>query len=323
MDTDRLLLDAAERIFADHADKALLDAAERGEFPEDLWSAIVANGFHQLALADSGVELAEAFAVLRLAGRYALPVPLAESLLAMRWLGDAEGLISVGRVVGDRVVDIPWGRRADLLVGVDLARGALVQFASGVGTGDAAPLVKGRNLAGEARDAVQVPEGCDWTSLTEPALGYFALARTAAMAGSLERILELCLQYANEREQFGRPIARFQAIQHNLAVMAQEVAAAGRAADAAIDALHDARFELEVAAAKSRVGEAAGVVAEIAHQVHGAMGYTHEHQLHHFTRRVWAWRDEYGNEAFWQQRLGNHLAALGADRLWDFLATRG
>ena len=53
------------------------------------------------------------------------------------------------------------------------------------------------------------------------------------------------------------------------------------------------------------------------------MGYTHEHTLHHFTRRVWAWRDEFGNESWWQQRLGRHLAVLGAGGLWDFLATRG
>ena len=101
-----------------------------------------------------------------------------------------------------------------------------------------------------------------------------------------------------EREQFGRSISRFQAIQHYLAQMAAEVAAAGRAAQAAAAAaagdLTDERFLLEVAAAKSRVGEAVGYVVETAHQIHGAMGYTYEHQLHHFTRRLWAWRDEYG-----------------------------
>jgi alkylation response protein AidB-like acyl-CoA dehydrogenase len=179
------------------------------------------------------------------------------------------------------------------------------------------------NLAGEPRDVVDIPRHADWMPLTEPAVAYMALARGVATAGCLARILDLSLQYAGEREQFGRPIARFQAIQHNLAIMAGEVAAAGRAADAGVDALGTDRVELEVAAAKARIGEAAGVVAEIAHQVHGAMGYTHEHQLHHFTRRAWAWRDEYGNETLWQQRLGRHLIALGAERVWDFLATNG
>lgn len=323
MATDRLLIDAAERIFADNCDKARLDQAEAGTFPAALWQVITDNGFQQLALADSGVELADAFAVVRQSGRHALPVPLAEALLANRWLGDSAVLTSLGRVDADRVVDIPWGRQAERILGIDFERGAFVQI-PGPGAGTA--VTEGSNLAGEPRDSVALPAGAEWVPLlepVEPALAYLALARSAAMAGALERILELCLQYAGEREQFGRPIGRFQALQHNLAVMAQEVAAAGRAADAGMDAIGGDRFELEVAAAKARVGEAAGIVAEIAHQVHGAMGYTHEHQLHHFTRRVWAWRDEYGNEVFWQARLGSHLAARGADRLWDFLATRG
>jgi alkylation response protein AidB-like acyl-CoA dehydrogenase len=101
------------------------------------------------------------------------------------------------------------------------------------------------------------------------------------------------------------------------------VAAAVRSADAAVDAIDSDRFDLEVAAAKARVGEAAGVCAEIAHQVHGAMGFTHEHQLHHFTRRVWAWRDELGNDTYWRRRLGEHIAGLGPEAVWSFIATRG
>lgn len=321
MDHDNLLVDAAERMFADLCDKSLLDAAERGEFPAALWSTLQENGFHELAMPDSGVELADAFAVVRLSGRHALPLPLAEILLANRWLGSSGRLATIGQVVGDQVIDVPWGRQAEVVLGLDQQRQAIVV----ISRDDSAEqtVVTASNLAGEPRDVLQVPAGADWVALTEPAFAHLALARAVAMAGCLQRLLELSLQYANEREQFGRAIGKFQAIQHNLAVMAAEVAAASRAADAAIDALSGDRFELEVAAAKSRVGEAAGVVAESAHQIHGAMGYTHEHQLHHFTRRVWAWRDEYGNEAFWQQRLGRHLTALGADRLWDFLATRG
>ena len=106
-----------------------------------------------------------------------------------------------------------------------------------------------------------------------------------------------------------------------LAASAAEAAAAGRAADAAADAIGDQRFLMEVAAAKSRVAEAAGLVVEAVHQVHGALGFTYEHQLHHFTRRLWAWRDEYGGQAWWQATLGRHLCDLGADQVWDFLAT--
>jgi len=316
--TDRMFTDAAERIFADLCDKAVLDAAERGEFPTVLWRTLEENGFHQLAMPDSGVALADTFALIGLAGRHALPVPLAEALLANRWLGGSDELVTIGPATDGQVVGAPWARQASRVLGLDADRGAyvLLELAD-------AEVRQAVNLAGEPRDAVPIPSGAEWIPVTEPAFAYLALARAVASAGCQARLLELTLQYANEREQFGRPIARFQAIQHNLAVMAGEVAAAGRAADAAVDALNADRFEFEVAVAKARVGEAAGVVAEIAHQVHGAMGYTHEHQLHHYTRRAWAWRDEYGSETVWQRRLGRHLAAAGADRLWEFLATRG
>jgi acyl-CoA dehydrogenase len=318
MSNDAMIIDAAERMLADRCDKASLDAAERGEFPEALWALLRDGGFHQLAMPDSGVPLADALAVIRVAGRYALPLPLTEIVLANRWLGDSGRLATIGVVRGNAVVAAPWARAAELVLGLDIDRNAWCQVVPEPGA-----VTESVNLAGEPRDALAIPGGVDWVSLTEPAVTLLALGRTVAMAGVLDTCLRLSLQYAGEREQFGRPIGRFQAVQHNLAVMAGEVAAAGRAADAALDAIDGERFELEVAAAKARVGEAAGVVAEIAQQVHGAMGFTHEHRLHHFTRRAWAWRDEYGSETYWQERLGRHLAAQGADALWDFLATRG
>ena len=336
----QVLLDTAARILQDGCTKADLDAAELGEFPGPLWRTFCDQGFHLMALPDSGVELGDAFRVLRVAGRFAAPLPLAEALLANRWLrGPGDGLNVVGRWVGEDAlggrsaapraaeaasagsaqedagvfVEVPWGRAAQSVVGV-AADGRLWAAApSGV--------KPGANLAGEPRDQVGAdavrPLACQ-----EPVLALLALSRVALSAGALERVLEFGVGYVQEREQFGRPLAKFQAVQQMLAATAAEVAAANRAADAAIDAIGDERFELEVAAAKARVGEAVGVVAETVHQVHGAMGFTYEHQLHHFTRRLWAWRDEYGNEAYWQTRLGRHLCSLGAEQVWDFLATR-
>jgi alkylation response protein AidB-like acyl-CoA dehydrogenase len=112
-----------------------------------------------------------------------------------------------------------------------------------------------------------------------------------------------------------------------MAVMAAEVAAAIRSAEAGLAGLGGERETDEIAQAKVRVGESVGVVAELAQQVHGAMGYTHEHRLHHCTRRLWAWRDEYGTEQEWQERLGRRIARLaddqGIDAVWQFVASRG
>ncbi len=147
-----------------------------------------------------------------------------------------------------------------------------------------------------------------------------AAVRLQQMAGALEKILDQSVQWALDRSQFGRPIAKFQAVQHNLATLAGEVAAAGAAADLAAEACAGQEIGIaDVAIAKVRAGEAAGAGAAIAHQVHGAMGFTYEHSLHHATRRLWAWREEFGNEAVWAQRLGRMVAAAGADQLWPFI----
>jgi alkylation response protein AidB-like acyl-CoA dehydrogenase len=121
--------------------------------------------------------------------------------------------------------------------------------------------------------------------------------------------------------QFGRAIGKFQAIQQQLALLAEQVAAAGVAASSAVAAVAAGGDLLFAAAvAKSRAGEAAGKATDIAHQVHGAIGFTHEHRLHQLTRRLWSWRDEFGSESRWWIELGRLAASRGGDGLWPLLA---
>ncbi len=336
MSETQLMLDTAERIFADHCDKALLDAAETGAFPRELWKVIAESGLPLLATPEIGGSLTDAFRLLRVAGRHAVPVPLAEALIANHLmglgncaprastvtLGIADSYSGEGAEVSVSLSSVPWARSVDQVCYVigDPVEIILLDVAD-------CDVTPGANIAGEARDRVSflgVPDRCgsSETITVETVFELMALSRCALMSGALERCLELSCDYAMERKQFGRELAKFQAIQHQLAVMACEVAAAGRATDAAIGCLGESRFVAMVASAKSRVGEAAGVVAEIAHQVHGAMGYTHEHRLHHFTRRLLAWRDEYGRETYWQQRLGRDAIAGGADATWAFIVGR-
>lgn len=329
MSTTQLLIDTAERIFTDYCDKTALDIAEAGEFPAALWAVLQDAGFHELAVIDNGVGLSDVFAILKVAGRHAVPLPLSEILFANRWLHSTDGFATIGLRRGDEVIDLPWGRKCDRVLALTPASADAESGSANLVLVEGSLGTLGQNLAGEARDTYHI-DSQEVVATAEDAFVMLALGRTVQMAGALERVMALSLQYVGEREQFGRTISRFQAIQHILAVMAAETAAAARAADAAVAAAEQLapggpseRFVLEVAAAKSRVGEAGGRVVEMAHQVHGAMGYTHEHRLHHYTRRVWAWRDEYGTESHWQLKLGSQLAAIGADGLWDFLATRG
>ena len=118
MDTTGLITDSAERIFSDYCDMSLWDRAENGEFPTELWRRLEENGFHNLAMNDSGTDLIDAFAVLKVAGRYAVPLPLGEILLGNRWLGSSDELPSLGSFRDDRVLDVPWGREVKVILGL-------------------------------------------------------------------------------------------------------------------------------------------------------------------------------------------------------------
>ena len=191
---------------------------------------------------------------------------------------------------------------------------------------------EGVDLAGEPQNTVTfdkvkplavAPANVDQTVLM--LMG--CVVRSVQTAGALEAILDMTVRYANERVAFERPIAKFQAVQHNLARLAGEVAAAMTAAHSAADAIarndtfDDAIF-LEATAAKIRSAEAAQEGAAIAHQVHGAIGFTSEHILHRYTLRMLAWRDDFGNESHWAAALGNRIAARGAEEFWPLVAAR-
>jgi acyl-CoA dehydrogenase len=197
-------------------------------------------------------------------------------------------------------------------------------------------MTRGVNLAGEPRDDV-VLRGClvpagqwaPWPGPPGELLGHRSAAgRTILMAGAAARVLDLTVAYAGQRTQFGRPLARFQAVQQNLARMAGEAAALTAAADGAQLALSDldagtgvgapARFTARVAVAKCRAGAGAVRLARLAHQVHGAIGYTEEYDLRLFTTRLWAWRSEDGDERYWATVLGRAAVESGED-VWDWL----
>jgi acyl-CoA dehydrogenase len=126
----------------------------------------------------------------------------------------------------------------------------------------------------------------------------------------------------SERKQFGRPIGSFQAIQHQLALLAGHTAAAGSAAANAFRAADGGDAAFEIAVAKVRTGEAAGLGAGIAHQCHGAIGFTYEHSLHFVTRRLWSWRAEFGAESEWAARIGHDVARRGGEELWAYVTGR-
>jgi alkylation response protein AidB-like acyl-CoA dehydrogenase len=136
---------------------------------------------------------------------------------------------------------------------------------------------------------------------------------TAEIAGLCEAVLAMTLDWTQTRQQFGKALSKNQAVQHALAIMAAETAAAGAAVGVAALALA-AGTPHHGAAAKARASEAAGQVAALAHQLHGAIGVTADHRLHLFSQALWQWRDQQGSEHQHHAALGQ--AALAAGSVW-------
>jgi acyl-CoA dehydrogenase len=350
---DSIVTETAARIFADLADPQEINNAKDDAWRKPLWGALSEAGLPLAwvpdALGGSGASLAEGFAVLGVAGRFAAAVPLAETLAA-GWLLSRGGLSSPatpmtlapvrprdtlsadaeGRVSG-RATGVPSAHEAEhIAVLADGAKGAVIAL---VAAKDCR-IGEGRSLAGDAANTVTfervkplasapAPRGFDRTSL----LLMGSVIRSVETAGSLETVLALSVAYANERVAFERPIGKFQAVQQNLARLAGEVAAAlavtASAADtiAQAETFDDAVF-LEAASAKIRSAEAAAEGAAIAHQVLGAIGFTKEHVLHRFTLRMLSWRDDFGNESYWAAELGKQVTRRGADEFWSLVASR-
>ncbi len=304
----------------------------------------------------SGGELADAAALLLAAGEAAAPVPLAETDLLAGWLLHASRLPvpadgPLALAVGPLAVGAPELRATDgggFTVAGRLPRVGWARYAARVAALATGPegsdvvlsldpsaagvtLVEGANLAGEPRDdlVLDTEVGAADVAAAGPGARELlvrraALARALLMTGAGVTALRQSVRYAGERVQFGRPIAKFQAVQQQLALAAAEVAAARAAVDAAtrIAAASDFAGDdagLAVAVAKARVGEMAGAVARIAHQVHGAIGFTREHSLRLATTRLWAWRDEDGDETHWNREVARRALAAGPDGLWPLL----
>ncbi|SDT34787.1 acyl-CoA dehydrogenase family protein [Bradyrhizobium canariense] len=352
-ESENIVAETAEKIFADLADAQTINHDKKGAWKEPLWRALTEAGLPLSWVPEdcggSGASMAEGFSVLSAAGRFAVAVPLAETMLA-GWLlaqtkiASPDGAMTVAPASPkDRITLNADGTLSGRARGVPFAKAAKHIAVLATGTGgssialvDAAAcrIEAGLNLGGDNSDTVTfdkvspivikpTPKGFDQSTLM--LMG--GVARSLQIAGALESMLDISVRYSNERVAFEKKISKFQAVQHNLARLAGESAAALAAATSAADALANATsFDdevfLEAVSAKIRCSEAAEKGSAIAHQVHGAIGFTIEHILHRYSLRALAWRDDFGSESYWAVELGKLVAARGADELWPLVASR-
>ncbi|MBI5607241.1 MAG: acyl-CoA dehydrogenase family protein [Deltaproteobacteria bacterium] len=135
-----------------------------------------------------------------------------------------------------------------------------------------------------------------------------AVAKCAEMLGVIGQAFELSLAYAKEREQFGRPIGAFQAIQHHLANMAVAMDSARYLTyQAAWKLAQELPAEKEASMAKAYVSQASGLVTRLAHQIHGAISFCDEHDLHLYTRKAKAAAASFGDADYHLEKVARNL----------------
>lgn len=308
-------------MLAEMADKLFAELGVSGD--EGGWDQIEEVGLADLLVAEDaggfGGSWDDARVVFRLAGYHGLAQPLVEAALS-RYVASRAGREGAGALAGSAEGTFAQGRFTGQLASIAGPHGARYLVAPFEGAALIIELAdvqmgEGAAISGEPRLCAQV-EDAPALKVDDDILALAAFARAAQIAGALDAALGRSVEYVNERQQFGRPLAKFQAVQQSLATFACEAAAANCAAIGAAQALDRGEASFEIAAAKLRANMAAGTGASIAHQVHGAIGFTEEYPLHHLTRRLWTWRSEMGGDAYWAKLLGERVLARGADQFW-------
>ena len=316
---DDIYIDALHGVLTDHCTLQIVRDIEGGDTrqaAEPLWQAIEASGFADALVPEAeggaGLTLADIFPLFELCGTFVVPVPLAETMVARALLAQAgvprpsgsialahgrmhsDGSLVCERVSCGRVADWVLVAQGDhcLLLPADAAtQTPAISALDATLTWSPAALA----TATGQQSAGVVPAGTDLRAL-------HACVLAAQLAGALASVFTRTLQYANDRTQFGRPIGKFQAIQHQLSVISEHVFAARMAAQ-----IGCSTDRLRVAIAKARTSEAALEVAALSHSIHGAIGFTEAFDLQMYTRRLHAWRQAGGAESYWHDVIGAAL----------------
>lgn len=316
-ETRSLLLTSAERLLDRHADTGTA---------EQFATAVAESGLYLTLTPEAsggmGAALSDAAALARLWGARAAPLPIVELLLAGAYAPPDEDLQSLaGGLAGlsPGPVDAagwPGATRILLLRGGASPAAALFP-AEGVEPWEDLPGMSRLRLAEEAADSA------DWMPLENATLPpdiAAPLLCAAAMTGVMEHIVEITLDYAQIRKQFGRTLSKFQAVQSLLSLAAGELAVTRAALDMALAKADAGRARaMDAAAVKAQAGRAAEVIAANAHQIFGAIGFSQEHELHRYTKRLWQWRELCGAQQEMEALIGHQAGAAGVEGLWNLI----
>lgn len=322
---DDLLTEALGRLLGEQCTPDAIRRIEGGASAEPLWKQLEESGFADAMLPEeqggAGLSLAQAFPLIELCGRHALPLPLAQTMVARTLIAARGGTPPAGSIALARG---EWTDQGGLVARAtsygNVADWALVE------RNDDAILIR---IEDREQHIFPLDATLTWSadaavsamvvSLAGELMTFEAALFSVQIAGAALAIFEQTLAFANDRLQFGKPIGKFQAIQHQLSVMAEQVLAARVASQIGCRTVGNGPATLATAAAKARTSEAAFEIAAIAHAIHGAIGFTAELDLQLFTRRLHAWRQAAGSESYWQNVLGAALVGRGDAMTLDLL----
>jgi len=291
-------LEPFERMLGALCPPATVRAIEAGEGGDALWADIAESGFLDALVPEArggaGLKPAEVSGLWQALGRHAVPLPIGETMIARALLTDTpEGPIALAVAEAGGEIVVPSGRAAKHVLLEADGRLYLVA-AKGEPTGVFGSMAL-RLIPAIGEAVAPAPEG----GLRAVA----AILRAALIAGAADRLTTMTAAYANERIQFGKPIGRQQALQQQMAVMAEDMVACRIAAQ--LGCSGDLPPGLVAAAtAKSITATAAARLAATAHAVHGAIGISEEYDLQLYTRRLHEWRIADGSESYWNRLLG-------------------
>lgn len=313
---DSVFYDSTHRLLEQECTPAVIRQVESTGRADALWAALEQSGFADALVPESangaGLSLADAWPIVFALGRHVVPSPFAQTMVARAWLHAAGLKLPVGSVTfapfqvseekgAVSCRNVSFGRIADHVI-VQLDHRVLVLAAK-----DASTAISGGHGSLDAdmrwpATAVQAAQHAEVAPHLMANLQAWCLA--GLIAGAADRVLEMTLDYANQREQFGKPIGRFQAMQQQISEMAEQVFGVRMASEMSCRSESFQPTPLLAALAKMQASQAVAKIASIAHATHGAIGVTQEYDLQLYTRRLREWARAGGGQGYWAARIG-------------------
>ena len=324
IELDDMFLDSFTRLLDDVSDSSALRAVQAGGSTAAIWDAVQESGFVDALLPEdaggAGFATATIVPLITAAGERLLPVAFAQTMVARMLAAKAGAELGIDGPVVLWPLSAAGTLRSQAAPAIWEAGHALVQ------QGDqftVRPLVAAAERDGFEYLPAQLDESAEpvasFTLAGEDLLDGAAAITAIMTSGTCNKVMQMALDYVNDRKQFGRALSKFQAIQHMTAQMAEQAVVASSAARIGFTVDGDTLSPLRVAVAKSVTGEAAVQVSAIAHACFAAIGITEEYDLQLYVRALKRAQVSFGSDAYWAKKLGQARIAGRYDTSADFI----